>query len=157
MRTGGKRCASDAVSSEVTTDQTSGISIISDSGMRKKCHGLNGQRRGRRSGTASRSSGRPAPISVPLSITPPSRLAVDAPGADLELDDRDEEDRQEEHVGDRRTVTGVEELERADRRPDDQEERGGPQERQHHIAERAPLAGPVDLRRLHELLWDALK
>src|SRR5450756_3126272 len=112
MRTGGKRCASDAVSSEVTTDQTSGISIISASGMRKKCHGLNGQRRGRRSGTASRSSGRPAPISVPLSITPPSRLAVDAPGADLELDERDEEDRQEEHVGDRRTVTGVEELER---------------------------------------------
>src|SRR5450756_2673709 len=89
MRTGGKRCASDAVSSEVTTDQTSGISIISASGMRKKCHGLNGQRRGRRSGTASRSSGRPAPISVPLSITPPSRLAVDAPGADLELDERD--------------------------------------------------------------------
>ena len=50
MSTGGKRSASEEVSSEVTTSQKNGKISTSVAGSRTRCHGLNGSHRRRRTG-----------------------------------------------------------------------------------------------------------
>src|SRR5690348_10425933 len=87
--------------------------MIAAIGARTRCQGLKSWRRrpgAGRSGSGGKRSG--PTIRVAAITASSSRAVVDTPAADPQLRERDEEDRDEQHVGDRGAITAVEELER---------------------------------------------
>src|SRR5499427_7936613 len=97
MRIGGKCSASAGVCSEVTSSQKNGKISARVAGTSIRCHGLNGSRN-RRPGIA-------------WVVALMSRLVVREPPADPELDRGDYDDDQEQEVGDGGGVAEVEVLE----------------------------------------------
>src|SRR3984957_19392240 len=155
MSTGGKRSAGGGASTEGISNQKNGKISTSVAGSRTRCHGLNGSHRRRRAGGTPPPAEDSIPPRAGAEVAVMSRPVVDESPADPELDRGDHKDDEEQEVGDGRGVPEVEvhegllvevvdedrggveraalgaqvdlveQLQRVDREPHGQEQRGG--------------------------------